>query len=237
MATRYLEAEAALAEAERAAWAARDWDTLARLYMPLQEARRQRRQRCGEGVVALDLIAQGPDDHLDGRHVVEHYPHGQLLVGGWGTIEPAVQVRRLQTEHGLYVETFLAAAYPLDGGGRALVVVPLEELGTRLPAPQPLTIDALRQAVPPECLVFHENDLPRGGRKGDTRTYAEVMAHWERLHTPYLAAADAEPDLVRRMEGYRDTIRVDYAAEFAHQKLSDVARHLDRQARAAAAQA
>ena len=29
------------------------------------------------------------------------------------------------------------------------------------------------------------------------------MALWERLHTPFIAAADAEPDLVRRMEGYR----------------------------------
>src|SRR3954470_12169280 len=79
---RYLEAEATLARAEAEAWAARDWDTLARLYMPLQEARRQRRQRCGEGVVALELIAHGPSDALDGQHVVENFPHGQLLVAG-----------------------------------------------------------------------------------------------------------------------------------------------------------
>src|SRR6186713_2470944 len=112
METRYLEAERALVAAEHEAWAARDWDTLARLYMPLQEARRQRRQRCGEGVVALDLLAQGPDDRLDGRHVVENYPHGQLLVAGWGSIEPAIEARRCQAQHELFVETFLGAVYP-----------------------------------------------------------------------------------------------------------------------------
>src|SRR5438046_594463 len=79
MRTEYLQAEATLADAEARAWAARDFDTLSRLYMPLQEARRQRRQRCGEGIVCLDLFATGPHDDLDARHVVENYPHGQLL--------------------------------------------------------------------------------------------------------------------------------------------------------------
>src|SRR5215204_1439736 len=106
MAMDYLGAEAALAEAERAAWAARDWDTLARLYMPLQEARRQRRQRCGEGAVTLDLLAGGANDHVDGRRIIENYPHGQLLVAGWGSAGPAIQIRRLQAEHNLFVETF-----------------------------------------------------------------------------------------------------------------------------------
>ena len=68
METRYWDAERALAQAERIAWEARDWDTLARLYMPLQEARRQRRQRCGEGVIALDLLAEGASDQIDHGH-------------------------------------------------------------------------------------------------------------------------------------------------------------------------
>src|SRR4051794_4103015 len=94
----YLAAEATLARAERAAYAATDWDQLSRLYMPLQEARRQRRQRCGEGVVCLDLLAEGPEDKVEGRHVLEHYPHGQLLVAGWGSIEPAKDVRAIAAE-------------------------------------------------------------------------------------------------------------------------------------------
>src|SRR4051795_13610220 len=105
MRTEYLDAEDALARAEEQAWAAQDFDTLSRLYMPLQEARRQRRQRCGEGLIVLDLLASGPFDKLEGRHVVENFPHGQLLVAGWGTIEPAREVRRQQELFGLFVET------------------------------------------------------------------------------------------------------------------------------------
>src|SRR5689334_16680589 len=82
METRYWEAERLLARAEQTAWDARDWDTLGRVYMPLQEARRQRRQRCGEGAVALDLISEGPADDVKPEHVIANYPHGQLLVAG-----------------------------------------------------------------------------------------------------------------------------------------------------------
>jgi len=225
----YLRAEALLAEAERHAWDARDWDTLARLYMPLQEARRQRRLRCGEGVVVLDLLAEGPDDRVDGRHVVENFPHGQLLVAGWGTVEPALQVRALQAEHGLFVETFLAAVYPV-GSGRAIAIVPTADV--RLPAPTPRqSIDRLVAELPPHSIVVNADELPVGTRRGDTQTFAQVAAMWEGLHLPFLAAADMQADPVRRIEHYRNTIRVDYACELAHQKLSDVARELGRQAR------
>ena len=226
----YLRAEALLAEAERHAWAARDWDTLARLYMPLQEARRQRRLRCGEGAVVLDLLAGGPDDPVEGRRVVEKFPHGQLLVAGWGTIEPAVRVRAAQVEHGLFVETFLAAVYPV-GSGRAVAIVPTEDV--RLPPPAPRqSIDRLVAELPPHSIVMSADELPVGTRRGSTQTFAQVAALWERLHLPFLAAADMQADPVRKIEHYRNTIRVDYACELAHQKLSDVARNLGRQARA-----
>jgi hypothetical protein len=212
------------------AWAGRDWDTLARLYMPLQEARRQRRQRCGEGVVALDLIAQGPHDAVDGRRVVENFPHGQLLVAGWRSIEPAVQVRRLAAEHGLYVETFLAAAYTV-AGRLAVAVVPLED--AVLPDHDFATIDELKSHLPPHSLLLGEDEIARGHRKGTVQTFGEVMSLWERLHAPFLVDADAQTDPVRQIEGYRLTTRVDYASELAHQKLSDVAHRLGREARAA----
>jgi hypothetical protein len=225
----YLRAEAALAEAERQAWAARDWDTLARLYMPLQEARRQRRLRCGEGTVALDLVAEGPDDRVEGRRVVENIPHGQLLVAGWGTIEPALQVRSLQAEQGLFVETFRAAVYPV-GAGRAVAIVPTEDV--RLPEPHPRqSVDRLIAELPPHSIVLAADQLPRGRQRGTTETYARVMDLWERLHLPFLATADAQHDPVQKIEQYRRTIRVDYACELAHQKLSGVARELSRQAR------
>ena len=115
MRTEYLESERTLAAAEEIAWNKKDFDTLSRLYMPLQEARRQRRQTTGEGIVRLDLLAANQHDHITGRHVLENYSNGQLLVAGWATIEPALEVRKLQREHMLYVESFLAAVYPAGG--------------------------------------------------------------------------------------------------------------------------
>ena len=228
MRTEYLDAEATLAAAELEAWRRRDFDTLSRLYMPLQEARRQRRQRCGEGVVALDLLAQGPEDDIDGRRIVENYPHGQLLVAGWGTFAPAAQVRRLQREHKLYLETFLGAIYPI-GAGRVLVIAPLEEIA--LPDLQPRSIDDLVRRLPAHCLVLNVDEMPKGQRRGNTNTFAEVMAIWERLHAPFLAAADATTDPIQKIEGYRTTQRGDYGCELAHQKASDTARQLARQRR------
>jgi hypothetical protein len=228
----YLLAERTLERAEAIAWDARDFDTLARLYMPLQEGRRQRRQRCGEGVVCLDLIAQSPDDRVEGRHVVENFPHGQLLVAGWGSIEPALKVRELQRAHDLFVESFLAAAYPV-GDARVVVIVPLPDV--RLPPVDPTgasSIDQLIRQLPAHSIVLGERELPQGERKGTWQTYAEVMAMWERLHAPFLAAADMRADPVQKIEGYRTAIRVDYACELAHQKLSDVAKQLARATRA-----
>jgi hypothetical protein len=232
----YLGAEAALCEAELRAWEEREWDTLSRLYMPLQETRRQRRLRCGEGVVALDLIAQGPDDRVSGRRVAENFPHGQLLVAGWGTIEPALELRALQASVGLFVETFLGAVFPVGGspGGRAVAIVPHE--GVQLPPPDPaMSVDQLVSRLPAHSIVLPADELPAGTRQGTTETFAQVSALWERLHLPFLAAADTQADPLRKIEQYRHTIRVDYACELAHQKLSDVARRLLRHERTARA--
>ena len=225
MATDYWGAERLLSRAERIAWDARDFDTLARLYMPLQETRRQRRQRCGEGVVALDLVSEGEADHIDPVHVITHYPHGQLLVAGWGTIAPALKVRELAEANGLFAETFLAAAYPM-GAGKAVVIVPTADVA--LPAARGQSIDQLVRELPAHSIVLSESELPQGVLKGSPETYARTMDLWERLHGPFLAAADNTPEPIMKMEGYRRTIAVDYACELAHQKLSAVAAELER---------
>ena len=226
MATDYLAAVATLAGVEADAWQQRDWDTLARLYMPLQEARRQARQRAGEGVVRLDLIATDSTNEPDAEQVVTQYPIGQLLVAGWGTIAPAIRVREMATARGLFVETFLAAAYPV-GAATAVVVTPLDD--ARLPLPTPVaTIDQLLAALPPFCVAFGPNELPAGDHPGTPATYARTMDLWERLHSPFLAAAEAERDPVRRMAAYRRAIRVDAACELAHQHLAQVAHRLAR---------
>src|SRR5687768_5264746 len=190
MATNYLAAEKILVEAERIALDEKQFETLARLYMPLQETRRQRRQKCGEGIVRLDLIAQGPHDRITGREVLENHSFGQLLVAGWGTIQPALELRRLQQELGLYVETFLAAVFPTNPG--SIVAILAEE--SPLPLPDPRPLDELKKALPPHTLFYKPTDLPAGPRRGTYETYSQVMQMWERLHGPYLAAADAQKD-------------------------------------------
>ncbi len=225
----YLTAEATLAHAESIAWGNRDFDTLSRLYMPLQEARRQRRQRCGEGIVRLDLLATSPIDQPQPEQVAGEYPNAQLLVAGWGSIAPSLRLRELQRERAQYAETFLAAVYPIDGGQRAIVIVPTGDVG--LPAADSRSIDALLAQLPPQCIVLHENEVPTGPRAGTFETYGAVMSLWERLHLPFLAAADMQANPIQQIEHYRRTIDVDYACELAHQKLSDVAKELARQSR------
>jgi hypothetical protein len=206
MEMQYLQAEHVLGDAEASAWGARDWDSLSRLYLPLQEARRQRRQRCGEGTVWLDLIARSPSDILDPEQIVEQAPHGQLLIAGWETAAPAATARQLAEQRGLYLDVFLAAA---TAENRCVV---LPRLDTPLADGLPLPLET----------------LPRGQHAGTFETYGFTMDLWERLHTPLLAAADAVPDPIARMQAYRGVIEVDYACELAHQKLADTARGLLR---------
>jgi hypothetical protein len=208
--TRYLEAEETLVRAEAIARRAGDWDTLARLYMPLQETRRQRRQCCGEGVVKLDLIAAGPEEVLDPEHIVARYPHGQLLIAGWESLAPALRVRELARERRLYLETFLASVHRV-ADARVVVIYPSADV-----------------SPPAKCTVLRDDDLPSGERKGTTQTYAEVMDLWERLHAPMLRHADQTADPIARIEAYRRTIDIDYACEFAHQRLSETARLVAR---------
>ncbi len=222
---RYLESILTFEQAEKIALNNKDWDTIARLYMPLQEARRQVRQRCGEGIVQLDLLATSPSDQPDGVAIIQRLPHGQLLVAGWASIAPAIQLRRLAREKKLYVETYLAAVYPV-GEGRVVAIVPTADV--KLPNDSPRSIDKLINLLPLHSIVLPISELPKGPRLGTPETYAETMAIWERLAAPFLAAADMQVDPVQKIHGYRATIAVDYACELAHQKLSDVARELGR---------
>ncbi|HEV8608342.1 MAG TPA: hypothetical protein VGQ99_23620 [Tepidisphaeraceae bacterium] len=222
MATNYLSAEKILAAAERIAFDQREFETLSRLYMPLQEARRQRRQRCGEGTVHLGLIAKSPDDKLSAEQLINQYPFGQLLIAGWATIEPAQQFRRLQFERNLYVDTFLAAVFPTTAGP---IIAILPE-ASPLPPPNPQSLDQLRQLLPPHTLFFYPHQLPSSPQTGTYQTYSHVMQMWESLHTPFLSFADSQQGPLQKIEQYRHTIRIDYACELAHQKLAAVAARL-----------
>jgi hypothetical protein len=138
---------------------------------------------------------------------------------------PAIKVRELAAGHGLFLDTFLAASFPTETGP-VTAIIPLPE--TRLPEPIVRPMDELQKLLPAFGLILRDGELPQGSQAGTWKTYGQVMALWERLHTPFLAAADAQADPIQKMEGYRTAIRVDYACELAHQKLSDVARSLGR---------
>ncbi len=226
----YLAAEAVLEQAEAAALAAEDFDTLGRLYYPLQEARRQRRQTCGEGTVRLDLWPGSAAERLSAEEIVRQYPHGQLLVAGWASIEPALRVRELARRRQLYLETFLAAAYPVTED-RAQVIVIVPTAGVALPPPEVAVggdIQALTCRLPPFSIVMPETDLLRGSQPGTSQTFALTMRLWERLHLPFLNAARQVHTAHPRIAAYRETIRVDYACEKAHQWLADTALELAR---------
>ena len=226
VAQEYVEAEQQLLRAEGDALKHRDWDTLARLYMPLQEARRQRRQRTMEGTFCLDLVSQGPDDHIEGRHVLENYPHGVLLVAGWGTIEPAIQTRKLQARFKLYVDVLLGAKYPLIGGGYAIAVIAHEH--AVLPPVCPRRLHEMAGVLPPHSLVLREEELPSGPQAATPELVAKVQGWWEHLHWPFVADAREMRDLRKRLQAYRRAIEVDYACELAHQELSETAHQLAR---------
>lgn len=221
----YLDAIATLEQAEAMALEAKDWDTLSRLYMPLQEARRQVRQRCGEGTVKLDILAASLSDPPDPEILAVQIPHGQVLLAGWGSIKPAVRLRQIIRERNLYLETFLAAVYPV-GAGRAVVIVPNDKV--ILPEPLPRSIDQLIALLPPHSIVMSDRELPAGAQPGSPQTYALTMDLWERLHAPFLAAADQTRDPEQRIAAYRATIAVDSACELAHQRLSATAHELAR---------
>lgn len=210
----YLEAEQTLAQAEQLAWVSRDWDSLSRLYMPLQESRRQRRQRCGEGTIRLDFFTDNP---LDAAKTVQQIHQGEILIAGAASIQPALAARLEQSKSNVYVDVFLAAVYAI-GAGRIIAIIPDADIA--LPPNEPMSPDALIRRLPPHSLTLTDSQLQ------SSRTYADTMALWEQLHAPFLAAADAVPDPIRRIDAYRKTISVDYACELAHQRISDTARKL-----------
>lgn len=223
----YLSAERQLERAESLALAANDYDTLSRLYFPLQEARRQRRQRCGEGIVRWDLVASGPDDKsLDAAALATRYPQGQLLVAGYRSVGPAVELRRMYWESNAYAEVFLAAAFDLPGGGKVIAVLPNPADLSSIPPNIP--VDRLHQLLPPHTVLLTPADLPPGESKGTPATFAQTMALWERLHLPHLAMADAMPISRAKLDAYRAVTDIDYACELAHQNAAQTARALLR---------
>ena len=98
--TDYLACERLCLEALRAAEQARDYDRIARILMPLQEARRQRRQNAADaGVVLLGEPRQTPQQILD-----EHAGGCLMLLDPPYAPDDVDAVRRLALEQECHVE-------------------------------------------------------------------------------------------------------------------------------------
>lgn len=223
--TEYLAAERTLAEAAASAWAAEEWDALARLYMPLQEARRQRRQWSGDGAFVTDILQRAGDPPIDAAAIADRYPRGQLIVAGHASVFPALALRQIAAERGLYLDVPLAATYTI-GGGLAVLFVPTADV--ELPHEGVDSIDELLQLSPPHSILLSAHQLPPTQSHGDARSFDYVMDLWESLHRPFLAAAQATTDPRQRLIGFARTIEVDYACELAHQQFSQTCRELSR---------
>jgi hypothetical protein len=184
-------------------------------------------------MVCLDTWASSAADVLDAERIIRQYPQGQLLVAGWASIEPAIRVRELASQNQLYVETFLAAVYPIGGRDdvrRLIAIVPQADVSLP-PADVALNgnVEALVRRLPTFSMVLTERDVPRRAQRGTAGTFALTMRLWERLHMPFLNAGAKIADPLRRIEAYRGAIRVDYACEKAHQWLALTALQLARQ--------
>ena len=242
MQTRYVEALAVLEKAERLALEALDWDTLARLYLPLQETRRQIRQRCGEGEVDLGVMlppGMVGREKAFAEDFVRTHRHGQYLIAGngaeSGALGFATAVRKLAQDQGLFVEAFLGVWYAIGGptGMRVVAVAPMPEAAMPV-ITDASSLDDVARAIPGYCLLLPSNDLGPRTARGNTTTYGRTMAMWERLAATHLAgclSASNSVPVQQRIEELRKVIQIDPGCEIAHQQVAKIAMQQARQAR------
>jgi len=198
-------------------WSKSEFETLSRLYMPLQEARRQRRQRCGEGnrLLRFDLLKvlaiQIPVQRVLGE--VFFRPASSSPAGP--AFNPHWKYAGFSRSSTCNVETFLAAVYPTTEA-RIIAIAPENS-----PLASSRSASArIAPAAPPPAHAFLFAATASQGvlARALYQTYSQVMSMWESLHAPFLAAADAEPDPIKKNHAYRRTIGVDYACEFGPSK-------------------
>jgi hypothetical protein len=113
------------------------------------------------------------------------------------------------------------------GGQTVLLIVPTPDVA--LPSPDRVSsLDSLLRQAPVHSVMLPLDSIPPNQTRGDTNTFGYLMGVWETLHAPFLALADNAVDPKQKLIGYRQTIRIDYACEFAHQRFSQTARELSR---------
>jgi len=134
----------------------------------------------------------GSGDQIPVQRVLEKYSFRPVFFAGWASIQPALEIRRLSAVTDC---TSRPSSPPFiqHTEGQVLAIAPEN---SPLPAPEARPLESLRQLSPPHA--FYRRDSFQGFSPGLLSTYSQVMSMWESIHAPFLAAADAEPDPIKK---------------------------------------
>lgn len=213
----YLTCEALCLEALAMARQARDWDYYARVLLPLQEARRQRRINAAEGVIRLGTSGLGNDaaawlEQLPAGCVAVTRPHGQeqarTLADAARAARRFVEVLWVDSEPGApkwTLRSFRGPAVACE-----IPAPPAAWVGRWL-APGKLDVKQLQGSSPADWFIDATEAL------GDA-ALRQVPPAAAGKPAPGAAASDRLSALERCLEVVTDH-------EIIHQRLGDEARH------------
>jgi len=206
------------------------WHVYARVVLPLQEARRQRRMTAADGVIRLGSasLAGTPSDwaqHMsDGGCLVLTHPH---------TAADAGALRGLLIEQGLPVEV-LWADCGVDAQTWTVRSFSDNTLAVDLPAPPAAWRDTWLgpgQSTPP-AQTGGTTPTPSGATRAAMQTSATpadwMMDAMEALGDRALALCQQTEDPARRLTQLEASITAAPDHELLHQHLADTARRLHR---------
>jgi hypothetical protein len=216
---RYIPARSALEAAESLAWRRRDARSLARLYLPLLEVRRQIRYHAADGLL---LICNPAGRARDEKALLDHFltvDNGTVLLAcAAGEGEAAcrfagsVGYAARRTGHRLEALLLIKLAHDvrLASGTEPLFAAGLHVEWTRDPkaAVGPSTDPCLAIPLPPPGAYEPAHPLHPVARESLITAWEALALKWQRRHPP-----PANPDVWEEMAWLRLALRVDPACE------------------------
>ena len=223
---RYMAACRELQTAEALAWRGRDAAALARLWLPLLEARRQVRQNATDGLI---LIAR-PHDRRAEHQVLQQFtqaPAGTLLLGGKDAGKIAGSVTYAACRSGACLETLLL----VEHGGVLRLCSPADpHLAAGL---EVRTIAGAGEMIDPKLRADMVVPLPPPGvyLAGDplhALACESIVVAWEALALKWQARHPAHARPWEEMAWLRLALRIDPAAEPVAMRLMALAQAVAR---------
>ena len=229
---RYVAARRALESAEGLAWRRRDAGTLARIYLPLMEARRQIRQNAVEGMI---VITAGGDRRK--TQMLLGQASGTLLIGGTRADRVAEAARevgcRMRQRAGM-----LEVGGLLHHGGEVRLVSGAEVvfaggLAVRTVTSAEARIDPRVEGemvvpLPPAGVYGAGEGLQGVARESLVLAWEALALKWQGRHSLNAGGPSAE-SAWREMAWLRGALAVDPACEPAAMRLISLAEAVERQ--------